>query len=288
LRELKVKKSEARTVQLLQAYLAEKLGTKPGEHILLKDGHFFSDFDRFSGVIEYRKRPVFSSPTMFVRTPTPVRVTVQVSISSDLLFSGTAPNIPIKYRTATSQESLTWKVVAHPAGFLTDQGSGEEFQTLAWQAQQLQNMPNWSSNPGPLASGKKLIRDENSVVCGVNTWGIFGFEPYLHRILATYGVPKSHHYNFTSVLKSRLQNENFSYIAWTILPKEELLQTAPLDITPVPDVLTRFFILYQGACARSNNMDMSWCSDILGTDPARACDETLFRVVEVGGMEISR
>jgi hypothetical protein len=71
-----------------------------------------------------------------------------------------------------------------------------------------------------------------------------------------------------------------------------------MRVSPTPDVVTRVFMLFRGvrsddvlfwapAAARAAAEDGAtlW-SNVVGVDPVRASDRTLFRVLEWGGMEI--
>ena len=71
-----------------------------------------------------------------------------------------------------------------------------------------------------------------------------------------------------------------------------------MRILPMPDVVTRVFILFRGirpddvalwepAATRAAAEDgTTFWSDVVGVDPVRASDRTLFRVLEWGGMEV--
>lgn len=70
-----------------------------------------------------------------------------------------------------------------------------------------------------------------------------------------------------------------------------------MDITPVPDVVTRVFMLFRGieeedlekwaqAKMRADYSDVSFWTNIIGIDVEKASNESLYRVLEWGGMEI--
>lgn len=72
---------------------------------------------------------------------------------------------------------------------------------------------------------------------------------------------------------------------------------APLNITPVPDVMTRVFMLFKGveaddlsswvASQRRAEEDVRYWRDVAQVDSEdRQKDVKLFRVLEWGGMEI--
>jgi hypothetical protein len=71
-----------------------------------------------------------------------------------------------------------------------------------------------------------------------------------------------------------------------------------MHISPVPDVVTRIFMLFCGVCsddvglwaqaaARATEEDgATFWTKVVGVDVARVSDRTLFRVLEWGGMEV--
>jgi len=71
-----------------------------------------------------------------------------------------------------------------------------------------------------------------------------------------------------------------------------------MRVSPVPDVVTRVFMLFRGvakgdlgvwsqAVARATAEDgATFWTQVVGVDVVRACDGGLFRVLEWGGMEI--
>jgi hypothetical protein len=86
------------------------------------------------------------------------------------------------------------------------------------------------------------------------------------------------------------------HIALLFLPQREYQAAAPMIVTPVPDVMTRVFMLFKGigeneleswdeARGKSDQGPDVW-RDIVGVDVEKAQNEELFRVLEWGGMEV--
>ncbi|KAH6917587.1 hypothetical protein BKA70DRAFT_1215803 [Coprinopsis sp. MPI-PUGE-AT-0042] len=86
------------------------------------------------------------------------------------------------------------------------------------------------------------------------------------------------------------------HISLRFLPQAAYEASAPLDVLPKPDVVARIFMLFQGvedcdvehwleATLRASQPVNRW-QDVVGVDPSRVCDTTLYRVIEWGGMEI--
>ncbi|KAG8721305.1 hypothetical protein FRC11_002943, partial [Ceratobasidium sp. 423] len=83
-----------------------------------------------------------------------------------------------------------------------------------------------------------------------------------------------------------------THIALRFLPQNQYEASAPLQITPAPEITTRVFMLFMGvresdlgAWVPARVPAQEW-SRIVGVDRAKAKDASLFRVLEWGGMEI--
>jgi hypothetical protein len=85
-------------------------------------------------------------------------------------------------------------------------------------------------------------------------------------------------------------------IALRFLPQHAYEKAAPLDVEPKPDVVARVFMLFQGvgdvdledwegAAQRFKEPVERW-ADVIGIDKASVLDQSLFRVIEWGGMEV--
>ena len=96
-------------------------------------------------------------------------------------------------------------------------------------------------------------------------------------------------------LPSLLKHE---YIALRFITQESYEKAAQMRISPAPDIVTRVFMLFRGvraddvdfweaAAARATAEDgETFWPKVVGVDPVRASDRTLFRVLEWGGMEV--
>ncbi|KAG8679968.1 hypothetical protein FRC11_003090 [Ceratobasidium sp. 423] len=82
------------------------------------------------------------------------------------------------------------------------------------------------------------------------------------------------------------------HIALRFLPQDQYEASAPLHITPRPEITTRVFMLFMGVQESDlGAWETAWVpaeewSCIVGVDTAKAKDASLFRVLEWGGMEI--
>jgi hypothetical protein len=86
------------------------------------------------------------------------------------------------------------------------------------------------------------------------------------------------------------------YIALRFVPQAAYERAASLSISPQPDVVTRVSMLFKGIpkehlanwsnAQMQADRDVGWWVDVVGVDPVRASDVTLFRVLEWGGTEV--
>lgn len=89
-----------------------------------------------------------------------------------------------------------------------------------------------------------------------------------------------------------------THIALRFLPQSAYECAAPLEVEPKPDVTVRIFMLFKGLKQDDvQNEGSSWCEateadagrwkSVVGIDKSRSlADNSLFRVVEWGGMEV--
>ncbi|KEP47991.1 putative ubiquitin [Rhizoctonia solani 123E] len=87
-----------------------------------------------------------------------------------------------------------------------------------------------------------------------------------------------------------------AFIALRFLPQNEYEKAAPLNITPAPDVTTRVFMLFRDVeegrieqwdeAVVMANRDVTVWRDVVGVDVAQVQDNSLFRVLEWGRMEV--
>jgi hypothetical protein len=89
----------------------------------------------------------------------------------------------------------------------------------------------------------------------------------------------------------------YEYVALRFVAQDAYEQAAPMRIAPVPDVVTRVFMLFRGvavgdvglweaASARAASDGATFWANVVGVNAARATDSSLFRVLEWGGMEV--
>jgi len=196
-------------------------------------------------------------------------------------------------------QSLTWSVEAEPDGKLVDKTSGVEVAYLYWEATANSRLvtPDASRATTPVEDietfdpSRPALSPEDSILLPIGK-----IPSYLDAALKALTLHTEARTSFiTYWLPSLLKHE---HIALRFITQSSYENAARMRVSPTPDVVTRVFMLFRGvrsddvlfwapAAARAAAEDGAtlW-SNVVGVDPVRASDRTLFRVLEWGGMEI--
>ncbi|KAL1754049.1 hypothetical protein FB107DRAFT_263797, partial [Schizophyllum commune] len=117
---------------------------------------------------------------------------------------------------------------------------------------------------------------------------------YLDKALAALGLHVEARTSFiTYWLPDMLKH---THVALRFLDQVAYAHAAPLDVSPEPDVVTRVFMLFcgvketelgewEGAQAKAADSIDMW-REVVGVNLEETLDESLFRVIEWGGMEV--
>ncbi|TCD66903.1 hypothetical protein EIP91_000742 [Steccherinum ochraceum] len=243
-------------------------------------------------------------PIIYVWTPQPRQVSVNLSLIPQWEFSALYPVAPIiatKNIQGTGQ-SATWEVATRDDGTLLDKATGLEVSYLFWEAHttkalrgKLDSPPvSRPSSPAPTAEAfdpvNASLSDEDSVLLRVAD-----MTPYLDACLRALGLHVAARSDFiTYWLPSLLKHE---YVALRFVPQESYEQAAPLTVSPAPDVVVRVFMIFQGvspdevgswsaAQARAGDDVALWRRVVGLAAEDQLQDKSLSRVLEWGGMEV--
>ncbi|KAG1764754.1 hypothetical protein EDD22DRAFT_978984 [Suillus occidentalis] len=233
--------------------------------------------------------PLIKKPIIYLYSPSDIDVSVELSLIPEWSLSVIYPVVAIE-----DGQRLEWNVRAHQDGSLTDHNSGLDMSYLFWEAKA--NLEAFPLSPAfkpqsvdtfnPITSN---LDDMDSVVIPVGKVVI-----YLDKSLKALGLHTEARTSFVTFwLPSFLKHE---YIALRFVPQAAYEHAASLRISPQPDVVTRVCMLFKGIrkehLANWSNAqiqaekDVGWWVDVVGVDPVRAGDVTLFRVLEWGGTEV--
>ncbi|KLO11501.1 hypothetical protein SCHPADRAFT_905930 [Schizopora paradoxa] len=223
-------------------------------------------------------------------------VNVQLSLVPTWSFSALYPPTSID---EGGTQAVSWDVSATPDGTLKDKSSDLSISYLFWEAHT--KSPHLLS-PSPSRPSSPTIRSEfdparacdwmtppSSVVLPIKE-----VPQYLDVALKTLTLHTEARTSFiTYWLPSLLKH---SHVALRFLPQTAYENSAPLSVSPKPDVVTRIFMIFCGvsedderwneARSRAGQEVTEVWKDAVGIDVERASDVSLFRVLEWGGMEV--
>ncbi|KAG9042117.1 hypothetical protein FS837_011268 [Tulasnella sp. UAMH 9824] len=247
-------------------------------------------------------------PAIYLYPPKSINAKVRLSLVSQWRLSAVYPK-PIKgsFKAGKSSQTAEWDVVANPDGMMTVEGSSTEVAYIFWEATELHNdlpdSPPMSRSSSPLpGTGRKTLRPRIGFVPGTTrcsphdsvVLSVQDLPPYLEKVLLALGLHAEARTSFiTYWLLSFLKHE---HLALRFVPQVDYEASAPLDIEPKPDVVTRVFMLFEGIpsdwlahweeARQRSSADVNMWKGIVGVEDARQGDQSLFRVLEWGGMEV--
>ncbi|KAG8999337.1 hypothetical protein FRB90_012087 [Tulasnella sp. 427] len=300
----------------LKAKMGEKKGICLREHSLLYNGTRLEDSFTLGhygleddDVLDLFPRQTGGKPVIYLYPPSPIAAKVQLSLVPQWKLSAVYPQ-PVKgsFKEGRSAYTAEWNVVAHPSGMMTMNGSSEEFAYIFWEAEteaggNPPDSPPASRPASPLTTtqtaalpartsffpASSRCTPQDSVLMSLRD-----IPSYLQRVLRALGLHTEARTSFiTYWLPSFLKHE---HIALRFVPQADFEASAPLSISPQPDVITRVFMLFEGVPAdqsahwqearERSSMGVQFWKGVVGIDEIRQRDASLFRVLEWGGMEV--
>ncbi|KAF9021390.1 hypothetical protein BDZ89DRAFT_957527 [Hymenopellis radicata] len=237
-------------------------------------------------------------PVIYLFSSASIQASVRLSLVKEWAFSAIYPVVPIKTYPPVGQ-TLEWHVQTHPDGTLTEHSTNLRTSYLFWEAEYSDRHRPLSPPPSPSAGPvfnpvHSTVSDADSVVLPVTQ-----ITPYLDAALTALSLHVEARTSFiTYWLPSILKH---THIALRFVPQAAYEKAAPLEVTPQPDVLTRIFMLWKGVTSaelRSGvwqnsvqraSMDVEMWKGIVGIQEFPSMyDESAFRVLEWGGMEVHK
>ncbi|KAF8215610.1 hypothetical protein K438DRAFT_1523318, partial [Mycena galopus ATCC 62051] len=236
-------------------------------------------------------------PVIYLYSPVEAEVSVALTLTRDWSFSAIYPVVPTKLPPSGAGERIHWDVRTNLDGSLTELNTGLDVAYLYWEAHTNHAIP-----PSPpvsptvnhittTASFSPLTSD--LVPCDSVLVAVSEITPYLDKVLLGLGLHIEARTSFiTYWLPSLLK---YSHVALRFVPQAAYETAASLDITPVPDVVTRVFMLFKGIPddalgewkdSGPTGAEAGRWRDVVGVNLDRALDTKLFRLLEWGGMEV--
>ncbi|KIJ91690.1 hypothetical protein K443DRAFT_135456 [Laccaria amethystina LaAM-08-1] len=250
-------------------------------------------------VIECMPVVLCRKPVIYLYSPSENFASVTLSLIRQWKFSVVYPVVPIKRVEGHLHEELEWKVRVCANGQLTEMNTGLDVAYLFWEARTDPSIPisppqspiigHPSSDVEVFNPNDACLSDNDSVVISVDI-----VTPYLDTALKALGLHTEARTSFiTYWLPEMLKHK---HIALRFVPQSTYERAAPLKISPAPDIITRVFMLFKGvdegllsdwplARDRAHRSADFW-KDVVGVNYERSMDESLFRALEWGGMEV--
>ncbi|KAI0719874.1 hypothetical protein C8T65DRAFT_635464 [Cerioporus squamosus] len=195
-------------------------------------------------------------------------------------------------------QSVTWSVSAAIDGTLIEKSSNRELSYLFWEAASDATVP---ASPPLTPAGPDMLPplehfDPAFPILEPHspTAVLLSFKdllPYLDEALKSLTLHTSARNDFITYWLPKLSKK--PYVALRFLPQAVYERAAQLDVTPVPDVVTRVFMLFRGVAAEDVDEwsgaservgSVDWVK-VVGVAPS-ALDTRRFRVLEWGAMEV--
>ncbi|KAJ6461104.1 hypothetical protein C8R45DRAFT_538584 [Mycena sanguinolenta] len=284
--------------------IAEKIGCDSSDLTYLYDGrrlapdHTPADFDMENNdIIDMRREQRGGKPVIYVYSPTETNVSVALTLTPEWSFSAIYPVVPNKALSSGTGERIQWNVRTHLNGSLTELNTGLDVAYLFWEAHTNHGILS-SPPPSPVAGSFPTTQSFSPLTCDLSPADsvlitVRDITPYLDKVLAGLGLHTEARTSFiTYWLPSLLKHK---HVALRFVPQAAYETAARLDIQPVPDVVTRIFMLFKGIdddalaeweTAKPEADDAARWKGVVGGDFERADDASLLRVLEWGGMEV--
>ncbi|KAF7293238.1 Ubiquitin family protein [Mycena chlorophos] len=236
-------------------------------------------------------------PVIYLRSPTELDATVEVSLVHDWSFSALYPVVPTKSpKSSRLHQCAEWQVRTALDGTMVDKRSGAEVSYLFWEA--ITNSPSGQDSPPPSpilapqdvfrpAMANNAFKHATSVALAVDDVPL-----YLDAALFHLGLDTEARTSFiTYWLPSFLHHE---HILLSFVPQSAYEAAAPLSVVPTPNVITRIFMIFRALDADDRELwegkeqreAVMWRAVVGVPEKKQQTDSALFMVLEWGGMEV--
>ncbi|CAE7142225.1 unnamed protein product [Rhizoctonia solani] len=248
-------------------------------------------------------RPLLMGKPVIYLYPPKITTDIQVglSLNRSWAFSAIYPPTAITAPTGDDKsvgQAITWTVDAQPDGVLWDHATRREVSYLFWEAHtnpKLLSSPPITRPSSPVEVTSHFDPTSPTLLSGHSA--LLPFDKvtgYIDDVLVALGLHTEARTSFITYWLPDLSKH--THIALRFLPQDEYEKAAPLNISPMPEVMTRVFMLFRGVeesqielwndAMDMARMDVSVWKDIVGVDTTKVHDTSLFRVLEWGGMEV--
>ncbi|BGP44034.1 hypothetical protein JCM10449v2_008091 [Rhodotorula kratochvilovae] len=212
--------------------------------------------------------------------------TVSLSFPPEWDVSALYPVVNVK-KDERGRPRVEWTVSAAPDGSLVELSSGLELKYLFWEATTTGRTSSWTPEPSFHPSSPSLDRT-NGVILPFNP-----FLAHLDAALARLSLHTAARNDFLTYWMAHFTRirDAGQQVVFRFVPQAEFARAAELEVEPRPDVVTRAFLLFKGVDAGAASEgwrsaeQVDWVREV-GIEEEKVRDESLFRVLEWGGMEV--
>lgn len=217
---------------------------------------------------------------------------VSVTLSPEWEFSALYPLVEVDEDKRSGESTVAWMVSAERDGSLVDLASGLELKYLFWEAKTTHNIAHNlvdDANQSVFHPSSPSLDSSNGCVLPFSA-----FLAHLDKTLALLSLDTSQRNDFLTYWMAhftRICNAG-QLVAFRFVAQREYERAAQLTVEPAPDVVTRVFLLFRGiddgdASAGWRSIDeVDWVEEV-GVEVDKVRDESLFRVLEWGGMKVA-
>ncbi|KAJ8291292.1 hypothetical protein OF846_005334 [Rhodotorula toruloides] len=225
-------------------------------------------------------------PVIYLFPPTPLDcAAVSVILTSEWHFSALYPAVDPK-KGKQGETSASWTVSAQPDGSLVDVASGLELKYLFWEAEAYKTTAPFPSHFAFDPSNPSLDASNGRAL------PFAAFLAHLDKTLAALSLHTAARNDFITYWLSHFNRirDAGQHIGFRFLAQSDYERAARLDVDPKPDVVSRVFLLFKGVDAVEASEwkkldEIDWVKEV-GVQVDKVTDESLFRVLEWGGMEV--
>ena len=276
------------------------------------DGYYDlgEDFDEAEPIpLELWPEAVGGKPVIYLFPPSSLsRAQVSLALSPEWTFSALYPVVDINTDVVVDEDKgvgqvkqhVEWTVSAEPDGSLVELSSGLKLSYLFWEATStgIVTSSTLSSSSSTQQVDLEPSFHPSSPSLDLSNGVVLAFSPFLAHLdaaLSSLSLHTSARNDFITFWLPHFTRIRVAgkEILFRFLPQAEYARAAELDVEPKPDVVTRVFLLFKGVEPGSASSSLSsgrsaaevdWAREV-GVDEVKARDESLFRVLEWGGME---
>ncbi|GAA5845858.1 hypothetical protein JCM9279_002402 [Rhodotorula babjevae] len=282
----------------------------PQDHITLEIGvklstPFFKldEYDGYDVIeLDFTTYAVGGKPVIYLFPPSPLaRAQVSLALSPEWTFSALYPVVDISEDVveakgvAQAKQRVEWTVAAEPDGSLVELSSGLELSYLFWEA----------TSTGVITSSSSQVQAQQVDLepsfhptlpsLDASNGVVLPFTPFLAHLdaalssLSLHTSARNDFITFWIPHFNRIRDDG-KEILFRFLPQAEYARAAELEVEPKPDVVTRIFLLFKGVEPGTSSSLMRSAAEVdwvrvVGVDEVKMRDDSLFRVLEWGGME---